>query len=188
MALVVQPHGKTELLGGGREAPDALGLVAFLAAKCQRQPDDKCIDPLCTRDAFDLREILDHASPDERPERSRKTMRVIAYGEADTAIADVERQISHPLGRARCRRQRLDEDRDPRVQNGKTRPPLRPWRDAPKPEPELFCERPDRLVLTPGEGCGHLRRIRLPLLLALRANAPVHAVVLDGRADHLVHY
>jgi len=32
MALVVQPHGETDLLGGGREAPDALGLVAFLAA------------------------------------------------------------------------------------------------------------------------------------------------------------
>jgi hypothetical protein len=101
MALVVQPDGKPELFGSGREPADALGLVAFLAAQSQRQPNDQCVDLLLARDSFELREILDDASPNESAERSDETMCVIADGEADAAVADVERKIAHALRRAR---------------------------------------------------------------------------------------
>ena len=106
-------------------------------------------------------------------------MRVIAHGEADAAIADVKREVSHPLWRARCGRQRLDHDRDPRVEDRKARPPVGPQRDAPKRESELLRDLAGRVVVAPGERCGHLLRFRLGDLLALRADAPMHAIVLD---------
>jgi hypothetical protein len=95
VALVVETYGESELLGCGRETPDTLGLVAFVTGQGQRQPDDKRIDRLFTRDPFDLREILDDASSDKSSKRSREAVRVIANGEADAAIADVKRQVSH---------------------------------------------------------------------------------------------
>src|SRR5713101_3943303 len=115
VAFVVQAHGKPQLRGRDGETPDALGLMALLAAEGQRQPDHERIDLLVARDPLDLGEVLDNAPSDERPQRSAETVRVIAHGEADTAIADVQREIAHPLGDARGRRQRFDLDRDARV-------------------------------------------------------------------------
>src|SRR2546430_14661720 len=95
VALVIEAHGEAELLRGRRETPHALGLVAFLAGQGQRQPDHERVDRFFTRDPFELREILDDASSDKSPERSREAVRVIANGEADAAIADVKRSEEH---------------------------------------------------------------------------------------------
>src|SRR5919204_3493019 len=98
MSLVVKADGEPELFGGGRETADALGLMPFFAAQGEGQPDDQCVDLLFARDALELCEILDHASPVERVEGPYETVRVIPDGEADTAIADVERKIAHAYG------------------------------------------------------------------------------------------
>jgi hypothetical protein len=97
VSLVVEPHGEPELFGRRRETPDPLGLVAFLAAQGQRQTDDQGVDRLFAGDPLDLRQILDDASSNKGPKGSRETVRVIANGEADTAVAYIERQIAHPL-------------------------------------------------------------------------------------------
>ena len=75
--------------------PAATIWSAFVAGQGQRKPDNERIDRLFTRDPSDLREILDDASSDEGREWSREAVRVIANGEADAAIADVKRQVSH---------------------------------------------------------------------------------------------
>src|SRR6266568_3095158 len=101
VALVVQAHRETELFGRGRETADPFGLVALLAAQGQRQPDDERIHLLIARDALELGEILDDAPSNERPERLAETVRVIAHGEADAAIADVEREVAQTLRASR---------------------------------------------------------------------------------------
>jgi len=105
--------------------------------------DDERIDRLFARDALDLGEILDDAPSDEGPERSGETVRVIAHGEADAAIADVESQIAHPLRRARGGRQIFDQDRYARVQDREPWPPLGPQCDAAELEPKLCVQSED---------------------------------------------
>src|SRR5437879_2978419 len=104
VALVVEAHREPEPLGRGSETADAFGLVALLAPQGQRQPDNQRIDLLVACDAFDLGEIFDHTPSDERPQRSTETVRVIANGEADAAIADVEREIPQALRVSRLSR------------------------------------------------------------------------------------
>src|SRR2546422_9362002 len=184
MPLVIQPHGKPESLGGRREAPDALGLMPHLAAEGQREPDDECVDMLVAHDAFELREILDDASSHERTEGSGEAMRVIADGEADAAIADVEREVPHALRRARGRRQRLDLDRDPRVEDRKARPPLRPHGAAAEGEAELRRELAGTGAFAPGARTRHLPLAVPGDLLPPRLDTPLHAVLLVPRGDH----
>src|SRR5438552_1955304 len=104
VALVVQAQGEAELFGRGRETADPLRLVPFLAAQRQRQPDDERVDVLIARDPFELGEIFDHASSNERPEGPAEAVRVIAHGEADPAVADVEREVAQPLRAPRSSR------------------------------------------------------------------------------------
>src|SRR3979411_1507557 len=154
VALVVTTHRKPELLGRGGEAADAFGLVALLAPQGQRQPDNERIDLLVACDAFDLGEVFDHTPPDERPQRSTETVRVIANGEADAAIADVEREIPQASGRP-GRHGRFDFDRDPRIEHGKKRPPRRPRLDAQLLEPPGGGHRTDFVQPPAREGGLH---------------------------------
>ena len=95
VTLVVEPDGKPERLAGDRETAHALGLMALLATQSQGQTDEQCVDLLFARYALELREIFHYASPHECGERPSETVRVISDGEADAAIADVKRQVSH---------------------------------------------------------------------------------------------
>jgi len=78
--------------------------VPFLAAQRQRQPDDERVDVLIARDPFELGEVFDHAPSEKRAERSAETVRVVAHGEADAAITDIEREIPQPLRAPRSSR------------------------------------------------------------------------------------
>src|SRR5436305_1446678 len=103
VALVVQAHGEAELFGRGRETADPLGLVPFLAAQRQRQPDDERVDVLVARDPFELGEVFDHAPSNERPERPPEAVRAVAHGGADAAGPEVDARGRHAPWAARWR-------------------------------------------------------------------------------------
>src|SRR5437879_4706514 len=141
--LVVQPNWKPELLRGGREAPDALGLVPFLASQGQRESDDQRVDLFLACDPPELGEIFDDAPSHKCSERSRETVRHISDGESDSAVANVERKVAQtserPGGRGPRPRSgrdgRLDLDRDSRSEAAEKLPPKRPSFDGDFLEP-----------------------------------------------------
>ena len=96
VALVVELDRKTGGLERRREAPDALGLVSFLAAQGQRKPDHESAHLLTTRDRGDPLDIRGEASRSaEGRKRACDAERVIPDRETDAAVADVERKITH---------------------------------------------------------------------------------------------
>src|SRR5438309_7553405 len=176
VALVVQPNWKPELLRGGREAPDALGLVPFLASQGQRESDDQRVDLFLACAPPELGEIFDDAPSHKRSERSRETVRLISDGESDSAVANVERKVAQTSGRPR-RDGRLDLDRDSRVEDGETRPPRRPRFDVDFLEPAGRGDRVDVLEAASGKRGSHLGGVATRILLRLGADAPLHSAL-----------
>src|SRR6185503_20738422 len=100
MALVVELHRESELLDSRREAAYAFGLVAFLSAQRQGQSDNESVDLLSIRDLLELGDVLHDAPSRQRAQWPHEAMGVIAHGDANAAVADIQRKVAHRLRRA----------------------------------------------------------------------------------------
>src|SRR5207245_816207 len=96
--LVVELHRKPESLAGRGEATDPHGLVPVLAAKRQGQTDDQLSDLLVARDLAEGRKGRGVAPARERAQGTDQAVAVVADGEPDRAVANVEREITHGYG------------------------------------------------------------------------------------------
>ena len=97
--LVDELRRQAQGAGGLGEGPHALRLMADLATGIERKSDHDGSDVLLRDDLPQGVEIRGDATPPDRPQRSRETERFLTHGEADRAVTDVERKITHGSGR-----------------------------------------------------------------------------------------
>src|SRR5688572_21209951 len=98
--FVVEVDGKTERGARIGKAANALRLRSVLATECQRKADDQGTHLFFRDQVTEAREVGVEVAPCQRAERPRETEGVVADGESDAAIADVQRKISHAQGEA----------------------------------------------------------------------------------------
>src|SRR5688572_22616657 len=98
--FVVEVDGKSERGARIGKAANALRLRSVLATECQRKADDQGTHLFFRDQVTEAREVGLEVAPRQRAERPRETEGVVADGEPDAAIADVQRKISHAQGEA----------------------------------------------------------------------------------------
>lgn len=98
--LVVQIDRDTECGARIGEPTYALGLRPVLTSKRQRQTDHQGTNLLFRDQVPEARKVGLEVASRQRAERPREAEGVVADGEADAAIADVQRKIPHGQGEA----------------------------------------------------------------------------------------
>ena len=99
-SLVVQVDRNTKAGARRGKAAHALRLRSVLATQCQRQTDDQRTYLFFRDQVTQAREVGLEVAARQRAERPREAEGVVADGESDAAIADVQRKISHAQGEA----------------------------------------------------------------------------------------
>lgn len=99
-ALVVEIDRKPERGARVGEPAHTLRLRPVVAAQGQRKTDDQSTNLLFRDQLTEAREIGLEVASRQRPERPRQAEGVVTDGEADAAIADVQRKIAHAQGEA----------------------------------------------------------------------------------------
>jgi hypothetical protein len=99
-SLVVEVDGETERGARVREAAHTLRLRSVLPTQCQRKSDDQGTYLFFRDQVTKGREVGLEVAARQGTKRARKTEGVVADGESDATIADVQRKISHAQGEA----------------------------------------------------------------------------------------
>src|SRR5687768_8911614 len=98
--LVVEVDRETERGARIGKTAHALRLRSVLATQCQRKTDDQGTHLFFRDQITQAREVGIEVAARQRAQRPRETEGVVADGESDAAIADVQRKISHAQGDA----------------------------------------------------------------------------------------
>ena len=99
-ALVVEVDRHTQRGAGIRKATHTLRLRPVLATESQRQTDDQGTHLFLRNQITEGRKVGLEVTARQRAQRPRETEGVVANGETDAAIADVQRKITHAQGEA----------------------------------------------------------------------------------------
>ena len=99
-SLVVEIDGETERGTRIGKAAHALRLRSVLATQRQGETDDQGTHLFFRDQVTEGREVGLEVAARQRAQRPRESEGVVADGESDAAIADVQRKISHAQGEA----------------------------------------------------------------------------------------
>jgi len=99
-ALVVEIHGNTQRGARVGEPTHTLRLRPVLTSQRQRKTDHQGTNLLFRDQVTEARKVGLEVASRQRAERPREAEGVVTDGEADAAIADVQRKIAHAQGEA----------------------------------------------------------------------------------------